>query len=117
LEELVAQGDYWKLGCIYADGQGVAQDYVKALKWFRIGAERGDVWSQFNVGRFYMDGDGVQKNLKDAYFWIGLAVKGSADNRPLGHWLEKVGSKLAPSERRKLDKQIAAWRPTIGFTG
>jgi len=117
LEEFVAQGDYWKLGCVYADGQGVAQDYVKALKWFRIAAERGHVWSQFNVGRFYMNGYGVQRNFKEAYFWIGLAVNGSADTRPLGHWLEKVASELAPSERAELDEQVAAWRPTTGFTG
>jgi hypothetical protein len=117
LAELVAQGDYWKLGCIYSDGQGVAQDYVEALKWFRIGAEQGHVWSQFNVGRFYMNGYGVPKNFKHAYLWIGLAVNRSADMRPLRHWLEKAASELAPPERAQLDKHIAAWRPTQGLQG
>jgi hypothetical protein len=116
LEELIAKGNHWKLGCIYADGQGVAQDYIKALKWFRIAAERGHVWSQFNVGRFYMNGYGVQKDFKEAYFWIGLAVNGSADTRPLGHWLEQVASELTPLERAELDKQMTAWRSTTGFT-
>ena len=38
LEELIAKGDYWTLGCVYASGQGVAKDYVAALKWYGMGA-------------------------------------------------------------------------------
>jgi hypothetical protein len=116
LEELIAQGDYWTLGCLYSDGQGVTQDYVAALRWYRIAAERGEVWSQFNVGRFYMNGYGVEKEYKEAYFWFSLAVNGSSDKRPIGYWLKQVAPKLTPEERAEVDKQVAEWRPTIGFT-
>ena len=127
LEDLVAQGDYWTLGCIYADGQGVPQDYVMATKWYRIAAEHGDIWSQFNVGRFYMNGYGVQKDDKEAYFWLSLAVNGSSDRHHDDVWLvikrafeqelERVAPKLSPEERAEVDKRVAAWLPTTGFAG
>jgi TPR repeat protein len=68
LEELKAKGDYWNLGCLYAEGQGVAKDREAALRWYRMAAEQGEVWSQFSVGRFYMNGYGVQQDYKEAYF-------------------------------------------------
>lgn len=117
LEELIAQGDFWTLGSFYSQGQGVAQDYVTALRWYRIAAERGGVWSQFNVGRFYMNGNGVEKDYKEAYFWFSLAMNGSSDKRPFRYWLEQVAPKLAPEVRAEVDRQVAAWRPTVGFTG
>jgi TPR repeat protein len=33
-----------------------------------MAAEQGEVWSQFSVGRFYMNGYGVQQDYKEAYF-------------------------------------------------
>jgi TPR repeat protein len=29
------------LGAMYTEGQGVKQDYVEAIKWFRLGAAQG----------------------------------------------------------------------------
>jgi Protein of unknown function/Sel1 repeat len=117
LEDLIARGDYWTLGCLYSEGQGVRRDYVTALGYYRIAAERGEIWSQFNVGRFYMNGYGVEKDYKEAYFWFSLAVNGSSDKRPIRYWLEQVAPKLSLEERAEVEKQVAAWRPTIGFTG
>lgn len=31
----------YKLGCCYRDGQGVPQDYVEAVKWYWLAADRG----------------------------------------------------------------------------
>ena len=58
---------------------------------------------------------GAPKNFKDAYFWISLAVSGSADTRPLRYWLEKAASALAPPEKEDLGTRIAACRPTKGY--
>jgi len=114
LDELMAKGDYWTLGCLYADGQGVAQDYLAALKWYRIAAEQGEVWSQFNVGRLYMNGYGVRQDYKQAYFWFGLAASGSSDKRPFTCWIDEVAAKLTAEQRAEVDKQVAEWRPTPG---
>src|SRR4051812_23233578 len=44
------------LGLIYRDGLGVPQDYVEAIKWFRLAAGQGNAGAQFNLGNMYRDG-------------------------------------------------------------
>lgn len=47
------------LGAIYEDGDGVAQDYREARKWYRRAAELGDEVGQLNLGLMYYYGRGV----------------------------------------------------------
>ena len=45
LEEAADQGlaeAQFNLGCMYKHGQGVAQDYSAAMKWYRMAADQGD---------------------------------------------------------------------------
>ena len=37
------------LGLMYANGQGVPQDDAEAVKWFRLAAEQGDVYTQHKL--------------------------------------------------------------------
>ncbi len=39
------------LGLMHAEGQGVPQDYVKALIWFRLAAEQGVVAARHQIRR------------------------------------------------------------------
>ena len=34
---------------MYSDGQGVAQNYAEAAKWYRVAANRGLAEAQFNL--------------------------------------------------------------------
>ena len=45
-----------KLGVMYANGQGVPQDYQEAVKWFRKAAEQGYASAQYNLGLSYANG-------------------------------------------------------------
>ncbi len=38
------------LGFMYAKGQGVAQDYQEAVRWYRLAAEQGHASGQFSLG-------------------------------------------------------------------
>ena len=38
------------LGLINDEGSGVNQDYKEAVKWYRLAAEQGDAYGQFNLG-------------------------------------------------------------------
>ena len=72
------QGDaeaQWELGCMYAEGEGVSQDYEKAAKWFRKAAEQGYAVSQYELGRMYAKGQGVEKNDKEAAKWFRKAAE------------------------------------------
>ncbi len=44
------------LGMMYYDGDGVAQNYGEAVRYFRLAADQGDAGGQFAVGRMYYDG-------------------------------------------------------------
>ena len=60
------QGDgdaQFSLGLKYASGQGVPQNDVTAIKWFRLAAERGHADAQYNLGVMYHNGDGVPPKL------------------------------------------------------
>ena len=42
---------------------------------YRKAAEQGDAKAQYNLGVCYANGDGVQKNLKQAVFWYRKAAE------------------------------------------
>jgi TPR repeat protein len=51
------------LGLMYAEGQGVTQNYPEAAKWYRKGADQGDADqgnadAQYNLGVMYAWGPG-----------------------------------------------------------
>jgi TPR repeat protein len=62
------------LGNLYAEGQGVAQDYGEALGWFRKAADQGNYEAQNNIGWFYLSGWGVTQDYGEAMRWFRLAA-------------------------------------------
>ena len=67
-----AQND---LGICYFKGQGVTQDYVEAVKWYRKSAEQGNADAQYNLGFCYENGHGVTKDLNEAIEWYRKAAQ------------------------------------------
>jgi len=65
------------LGSIYFFGEYIERDYLKAAKWFLLGAEQGDPICAFNIGVMYNSGLGVPKNLKESIRWLLQAERGS----------------------------------------
>jgi TPR repeat protein len=62
------------LAMAYGKGEGVAQDYAEAAKWFRKAAEQGDMFSQFATGSNFEHGKGVAKDLAEALRWYRKAA-------------------------------------------
>lgn len=62
------------LGFMYADGQGVPQNYIHAATWTRRAAEQGDDRAQNNLGVMYEDGHGVPQDFVQAHMWYSLAI-------------------------------------------
>jgi hypothetical protein len=59
LIQQASQGDafaQFRLGLRYAQGQGVPQDDVQAVKWYRLAADQGLVVAQTNLGARYDNG-------------------------------------------------------------
>ena len=56
----------YELGVMYQNGEGVPQNYSKAVKWFRMAAEQGDSNAQYSLGLKYSVGHGVPQNYPEA---------------------------------------------------
>ena len=57
------------LGILYAEGDGVPQDYATAFEWFQKSAEKDNEEAQFYLGMFYYNGDGVPQDYAKAAEW------------------------------------------------
>jgi len=64
----------FNLGLLYANGQGVPQDYVQARQWYEKAAIQGDASAQVNLGTLYVDGQGVSEDYQLALYWFRLSA-------------------------------------------
>ena len=70
---LAEEGDpmaQYELGIMYQNGEGVPQNYSKAVKWFRKAAEQGDSSAQYRLGLKYSVGHGVPQDYSEAVKWF-----------------------------------------------
>ena len=77
-QKLAEQGDVeaqHSLGIIYANGQGVPQNYELALKWYQKAARQGHAEAQNDLGHLYFSGAGVSQNYEEALKWFQKAAR------------------------------------------
>ena len=75
---LAEQGDIASqvgMGIMYANGQGVVQNYQEAAAWYRRAAEQGDAGAQYTLGIMYANGEGVPQNDQEAAAWFRRAAQ------------------------------------------
>ena len=63
------------LGFIYAVGQGVPENIIQSVAWYRRAAEQGDATAQFNMGLAYAKGEGAPKDAVQAATWFRKAAE------------------------------------------
>lgn len=63
------------LGVKYANGDGAAQDYEQAAKWYLKAAEQNHVLAQFNLGIMRASGQGGSRNDAEAEVWFGKSAR------------------------------------------
>jgi TPR repeat protein len=110
---LADQGDagaQYNLGVAYANGQGVAQNYAEAIKWFRKAADQGDAHAQYGLGVAYAKGHGIPRDFVQAHVWFNLAAAQGDAEAAKGRDL--MASIMTPSQIEKAQALVAAWKPT-----
>jgi TPR repeat protein len=55
-------------------GQGVAQDYTAAARWYRKAADQGNAFAQSKLGLMYARGQGVTQDYTAAVRWYRKAA-------------------------------------------
>lgn len=83
LARIRAQAQEWyRLGLCHENGEGVPQNYEKAVEWYHKAAEQGNADAQFHLGDCYRKGKGVRRNKQQAAEWYRKAAEqGNADAR------------------------------------
>jgi TPR repeat protein len=100
---------YRLLGRMYDHGAGeVARDPKQAAEWFLKAALAGDADAQGEMGLRYERGDGVVRDLVEAYAWASLAavVRSTGAARRVEH----LGPQLTPGEMARAEALAAARR-------
>jgi hypothetical protein len=84
------------VGAMYANGQGVEQDFTQAAKWYDLAAKQGVAPAQFRLGELYAAGKSVPLDLERAYAWFSVAAK--AGHSQATSALKYEEAKLSPAE-------------------
>ena len=63
------------IGRMYHRGEGLPQDFSKALQWYRQAAGKGDADAMYHVGNMYYNGDGVSPDYLEALRWFKQAAE------------------------------------------
>ena len=62
------------IGHIYRYGEGVEQDYTKALEWYNKAANAGNDSAMYSIGYMYDYGEGVEQDYTKALEWYNKAA-------------------------------------------
>lgn len=65
----------FRLGLKFANGQGAAQDYAQAARWYAQAAEQNHRLAQFNLAQMYAQGQGVLRDKAKSLMWMTKAAE------------------------------------------
>ena len=66
---------YYYGGTVFGPEKGWKKDYTKAFSIWKKDAEENVATSQFMIGVMYQKGQGTEKNLAEAWFWLKRALE------------------------------------------
>ena len=111
----------YELAGFYHYGYVGANDFAKALKWYRASARQGYADSMVGLSVMYLGGQGVAKDRREAFVWLNLAAQYMADKRALakvkgvrdeiGRTLTKDDIAFAKAESLLLQPETSSVQP------
>jgi len=121
---LATNGDpqaQYELAGFYHYGYVGANDYAKALKWYRASARQGYADSMVGLSVMYLGGQGVAKDRREAFVWLNLAAQYMSDKNALakvkqvrdeiGRTLTKDDIAFAKAESLLLEPETSSVQP------
>ena len=83
-------------------------NFAGALRLWAPLAQRGDAVAQYNLGRLYARGEGVVRDLPEAYKWFTLAGKGG--RREGEQARQALARAMTPVQQAEGLRRAEAWR-------
>jgi TPR repeat protein len=96
----------------------VSKDRAEAAKWLQLAAEQGDRFSMQHLGHLLLNGDGIEKNIAEGYFWLLLSVstyslKSTKQERARmsveRRELQLIANCLTEDERQGIEERCQGW--------
>lgn len=103
-----------RLGFMFASGQGVPQNEMEAVEWYKRAAEQGDPDAQYLLGVSFDLAKGVPMDWVLAYKWLNLSVARTRPGNEREHrarMRDAIASKLSRPELEEARNLAIAWRP------
>jgi TPR repeat protein len=75
---------YYLLGVCYKEGRGTEVNMVKAFKYFKKGAERGDHCAMLEYAKCFIFGNGVEESIEQGRYWLSKVASETDDPGLLG---------------------------------
>jgi hypothetical protein len=98
------------LGFMYEKGYGVPRNPAIAANWYQKSANQGYPAGQLALGRLYFEGDGLQRDLVEAYKWMYLAGRGTS--KAFGY-LRLIGNILTYDQMSTAMYRAQSWTPVV----
>lgn len=90
-----------RLAAMYEDGVVVDKDMATAIRYYNACQKLGSGYAMYKIGRFYLTGEGLKKNLKNGYAWLQKAL---AKNHILAiNYFRLIGKKPSTDNRSVVD--------------
>ena len=124
IKRLAEQGNaagQYMLGVMYLKGEGVPQNYQKAVGWWRLAAEQGYATAQFHLGAMYFMGKGLPQDYVQAHMWTNLSISRLLREFPsemtdrigeLAHQMrDLITDMMTPEQIAKAQQLAHEWKP------
>ena len=97
-----------KLGFMYVAGEGIPQDSVEALKWFRRAANQGEANAQCFLGLMYFEGRGVPQDFVSAHMWLNFAAASGIEDA--AEYRHALTAKMTPAQIAEAQRLAREWK-------
>ena len=93
---------------MYFLGHGIPRNYLQAIKWTQLAADRGYADAMHNLSIAYENGFGVPQNYTIAHMWENLAA---ARNPQYAKDRDALARKMTAAQVAEAQKLASEWKP------
>jgi hypothetical protein len=114
---LAARGDaQYYLGIMHRRGWGTAVDRTESLRWLILSSKKRYAPALAELGRIYMEGEGVERDRADGWAYFLLANRyGNDDQRAEANdYMARYDNLMKRSEKDEASKRVDAWVSAFG---
>ena len=83
------------------------QNFPESARLRKEAASRGHMQAQADLGRMYSEGKGVEKDLRQAYYWLAVAAQQGDDTAT--NDLKRISESMTGEQIREADTQAREW--------